>query len=449
MNGIIKEGVSLRRIQVWQIVITVIMSVIVLFSTFWLTNTFSRLTHAHEQHTELAKAAYELMDASDYLTERVQRFTLDGDMQFLNDYFDEAFRSQRREDAIAKMSTGEESSEALKQLQEALNNSVILMDTEYYAMKLVIEAKGYTDYPELLESIRLSDEDAALAPEDKMRRATDMVLNNDYYARKDRIRTDMRESLAAIDEMALNTEAEEHTTLSRELTIVRIVIVIQTLFILFMVIMTSLLGINPVLRAVDMIRSDSPIPEKGANEFRYLAKAYNKMYSSYRHSLDHLKYKASHDELTGAYNRSGYDLLLSSIDLDSTYVMLFDVDNFKTINDNYGHEAGDKALIKLVHVLESVFRDDDCICRIGGDEFIVFMVHTNNAQKKLVSAKMEQISKELEDTSDGTVPFSVSVGIIHGKQAGGADNLFEKIDAAMYTSKDRGKNSYTFFSDLK
>ncbi|MBO4899751.1 MAG: GGDEF domain-containing protein [Lachnospiraceae bacterium] len=98
-------------------------------------------------------------------------------------------------------------------------------------------------------------------------------------------------------------------------------------------------------------------------------------------------------------------------------MMLFDVDNFKTINDTYGHETGDMVLIKLVEVLKRVFRDDDCICRIGGDEFVVFMVHSGNIRHRLIESKIGQINAELENT-----------------------------DAAMYESKKSGKGTYTFHS---
>ena len=101
------------------------------------------------------------------------------------------------------------------------------------------------------------------------------------------------------------------------------------------------------------------------------------MYAAYKKSLDSLNFKASHDELTGAYNRFGYDLLVSNIDLNNSYMMLLDVDNFKNINDTYGHETGDKVLVRLVEILRKNFRMDDYICRIGGDEFVIFMVHSS------------------------------------------------------------------------
>lgn len=441
-----KNGISLRMIHSCLIVITLLLSGTLIFSTFRLSEAFMLLAGATEEHIELEKAAHELMDASDYLTERAQRFTIDGDMRFLEEYFTEAFETNRREEAIAAMGTDADRAKAVEELNQALDNSVILMDREYYAMRLVIEAKGYTDYPEVLKQVNLTDEDAALSPEEKMRRATEVVLNDDYYEQKDRIRQDMSESLQEIDTLTRQIEDSQLQSLRREMNLGRAIIVLLTLSIIFMVWLTAYLGINPVLQAVDRIREDSPIPEVGANEFRYLAKAYNKMYSSYKNSLERLNYKASHDKLTGAYNRAGYDLLLSGIDLDSTYMMLFDVDNFKSINDTYGHETGDKVLKKLVQVIRSAFRDDDYICRVGGDEFVVFMVHSGGNQQRLIEKKIEQINEGLENTDDGLPPVSISVGIVHGKQVTDISSLFEMTDEAMYESKKKGKNTYTFYS---
>ena len=441
-----EHGISLRSIHVLLIVVMMVMSGIVIYSTYRMTSTFLSLVSATEEHTELENAAHELMDASDYLTEQVQRFTINGDRRFMDQYFTEAFESNRREQALSKMDVDEDTQAALKQLEEAMANSVSLMDQEYYAMRLVVDAKGITGYPEILDTVILSGEDAALSAEDKIRRATELVLNDDYYEQKDLIRQDMRESLEEVDKLMKKAKDTELSTLGRELEVVRIVIVIQVISIFILVRLTSILGIDPVLKAVDRIKEDNPIPEMGANEFRYLAQAYNKMYARYRTSLEHLNYKASHDELTGAYNRAGYDLLLSAIDHRSTIMMLIDVDNFKSINDTYGHETGDKVLIKIVQVLNSIFRDDDCICRIGGDEFVVFMVHSSNISRRLIETKINQINIELENTDDGLPPVSISVGIVNGRDIKNAETMFEKTDAAMYESKKQGKNTYTFYT---
>ncbi|MCR4989456.1 MAG: diguanylate cyclase [Lachnospiraceae bacterium] len=440
-----RKGISHRVVHIWLVVITVIFSGTIIYSTFRLSNTFNRVIDASKQYSDLQNAAHELMNASDYLTEQVQRFTIRGDVRFLNNYFTEAFESKRREEAVTKMATDERADSALEQLSEAMDNSIKLMDTEYYAMKLVVDAKGITDYPDMLRGIKLSEEDAALSPEDKIRKATEVVLNDSYYEQKDRIRSDMQASLDEIDKLAIETEASAYDALDREMKISRTAIVIQALYIFFTLWLTTRLAINPVLNAIERIREDCPIPEKGSNEFRYLANAYNKMFLKNKSSIERLNYQASHDELTGAYNRMGYDYLLSVLDLKNSYMMLLDVDNFKNINDTYGHETGDKILIKLVNILTKVFRDDDCICRIGGDEFVIFMVHSGGMSRRMIESKIGQINDELENTDDGLPSITISVGITNGKDITDTSNIFEKIDEAMYKSKTNGKNTYTFY----
>ncbi|MBQ9573392.1 MAG: GGDEF domain-containing protein [Acidaminococcaceae bacterium] len=291
----------------------------------------------------------------------------------------------------------------------------------------------------------LRSEDAALSPEDKMRRATKMVLDDEYYTQKNRIRAEVHKTVQAIVSQTQKEESEALDRFQAELNLARgeILLIIAAIF--FVVWLTSTMGINPILEAVDQIKANGPIKETGANEFRYLAKAYNNLYSMYKKSIENLNFKASHDELTGAYNRAGFDLLLSGLDLDSTCLMFFDVDNFKNINDTYGHETGDKVLQKLVQVLKSSFRSDDYVCRLGGDEFVVFMVHSSEMQRDLIKTKMAQIRQELVNSKEGLPPVTVSVGIVHGTQAGDMESLLKKGDAAMYESKTNGKNTYTFY----
>ena len=438
------DGLSLRTVHLWLVIGAVVSCSLMFLFTFHLADSFQKLTEASEQQIELRNAATELIEASDYLTERAQRFTVEGDMRFLDEYFEEAFEANHREEAITRMADGEGTQAALERLQDAMYNSLLLMRREYYAMKLVIEARGYTDYPEILRSVQLEEEDRALTSEGKMHRAMKMVLDEEYYRQKELVRSSMKASLEELELIAYDTDHSALESLRDEMIGVRIVIVLQAIGIFFMVWLTSHLGIHPVLTAVDRIKADSPIPVVGANEFRYLARTYNAMYEVYKRSLEHLNFKASHDELTGAYNRSGYDLLLSSINLSNTYMLLFDMDNFKGVNDTYGHETGDRVLIKLADVLRNNFRSDDYICRIGGDEFVVFMVHATEKQRNLISQKIVEINRELGDTADGLPPTSVSVGIVHGSEAASAEELFEKTDAAMYRAKQHGKSTCRF-----
>ena len=169
------------------------------------------------------------------------------------------------------------------------------------------------------------------------------------------------------------------------------------------------------------------------------------MYEAYKKSLERLNFKASHDELTKVYNRAGYESIVDGIDIANTYMILVDIDDFKHINDTYGHETGDKALIKTAGALKNNFRSDDYICRIGGDEFVVFMLHANEMDAaSTISRKIENINEELGNSEDGVPAISLSVGIVKGKETDNEDTLFAKADEAMYKSKQSGKNRYTF-----
>ena len=438
-------GVSLRTIQILLIAAAVIFSALMLFFTFYLSNNFQKITQTSEHHIELRKTALELMNASDYLTEKVQRFTVEGDTRFLDAYFEEADSLHRREDALSKLAAEKGNDAAAKKLQAAMDASMQLMNREYYAMRLVIEAKDIKDYPNALQSVALYEEDAALSAEQKMHRATQMVLDNDYYMKKNVIRSNMNDCLAALEKNADTADAAALKSFQTDMLLVRIVILLQTVGVVFLVWLTSHLGIHPILDAVERIKENRRIAESGTSEFRYLVRAYNRMYEVYKKSLERLGFKASHDELTGVYNRTGYDSILASVDLADTYLILFDIDNFKTVNDTYGHDIGDKILQKTAASLKNNFRSDDYICRIGGDEFVVFMVHADDsATAATLAEKIENINRELENTDDGLPAATLSVGIAHGSSTTDADILFRKADAAMYHSKHSGKKMYSF-----
>ncbi len=156
-------------------------------------------------------------------------------------------------------------------------------------------------------------------------------------------------------------------------------------------------------------------------------------------------FKATHDSLTGLYNRAGYDLLLSGLDMKTTSLLLIDADNFKSVNDTYGHEMGDKVLRRIADTIKRSFRTEDCVCRIGGDEFVVFMAHTGEKQRGLIVSRIDRINAELGRAMDDLPLISVSVGIAHGGTAEPAQ-LFERADKALYETKSRGKRGYTFYA---
>lgn len=439
------KTLSLKKIHICMVATLIITSIIVVFSIVRLTNTFMYLAQNEKQHATLKQASHELMDASDYLTQQVQRFVATGDTAFMDNYFNEANVSRRREKAIDTLKSIPNANKALLHLQEAMKESLLLMNREYYAMRLIIDAYEIKEYPSILETVIIDDSDATLSTDDKISRATHLVLGNEYYLKKDTIRQNMEKSVSEINRLMEVMENTQQERLKRQILFMHITILLQIVLTTIMVRMTSILGIHPILAAAKTIREDKPVPETGAYEFLCLAKAYNKMYRNHKSSLETLSYKASHDELTGVYNRTGYEAILSSIDTSTVCMMLIDVDDFKDINDRYGHDIGDKALIKLSHTLEHAFREDDYICRIGGDEFMVLIPNADHMPTRLLESKILGIKHELSSSKNEVPPISVSIGIINGKDIS-PEQMYEMADKAMYRSKQQGKNTYTFYN---
>ena len=149
--------------------------------------------------------------------------------------------------------------------------------------------------------------------------------------------------------------------------------------------------------------------------------------------------KAETDELTGLLNRAGYDRLLEELDVPDTILLLVDTDKFKGINDRFGHETGDRVLQKIAKSLLANFRQNDYVCRIGGDEFAVLMLNTGALENERIREKIRFINRELAASAADDLPaVSVSVGVARGTGAASWKELFNQADAALYQVKKAG-----------
>ena len=302
------------------------------------------------------------MDASDYLTQEVQSFTITGERAHMNRYFEEAENNRRREKSIDTMMSSMSQSEAARQMQIAMNESLKLMDTEYYAMALVCSVKELTNLPEAVSRTSISFDDSLLSADAKMEKARRMVHDEKYHQAKDVIRTGINGCVNELEKITNRGQDETSAKMSGELLKIRILVIALAVGTIVFLFITTMLGINPLLQGVEKIKEDSEIPVVGAYEFRYLARTYNDMYSAFKQNIANLNYHVSHDKLTGVYNRMGYDILSSNLDFATTTVVMIDVDHFKAINDSHGHDIGDKVLQKLARILRATFRSDDYIC---------------------------------------------------------------------------------------
>jgi diguanylate cyclase (GGDEF)-like protein len=175
--------------------------------------------------------------------------------------------------------------------------------------------------------------------------------------------------------------------------------------------------------------------------------------------LNRLRPLVFKDELTGLYNRRGFykeskkfldELKLSSnlkerrinFIIKNFGVVIFDVDDFKQINDKYGHDTGDKALQNLARAILDRVREIDISARWGGEEIVLGLIGANEQDAFLVA---ESIREHIVDDFD----FTISGGVSAFNEAVTVDDLIHEADQALYKAKRTGKNKIIKFSELK
>lgn len=167
----------------------------------------------------------------------------------------------------------------------------------------------------------------------------------------------------------------------------------------------------------------------------------------------HLREKADRDSLTGLYNRSyaveKINGMLQEFSPAPECVhacVLMDLDNFKKLNDTLGHQKGDQALQDVANILRQHFREYDIVCRLGGDEFLIFV---QNIPRNVIEKNIGSLLKKLTLTyekEEKKVCITVSAGIYLVKEPGhDFRELYQKADETLYRVKNSSKNGYRIY----
>ena len=161
------------------------------------------------------------------------------------------------------------------------------------------------------------------------------------------------------------------------------------------------------------------------------------------------------DPLTAILNRAGYDEYVNKEYQrwrryqSNLTLAVIDLDNFKEINDNYGHAAGDKVLATVSRQLESQLRENDVICRYGGEEFVLILPETNAPEGIVILDKLrDYIANCNFHFQDTPVPVTLSCGVARFRADDSVDHVFDRADQAMYAAKRNGRNQVRSEDDV-
>ena len=438
-----QTGLHLRTASIFFVLLGLLAAAGLLLLDFSVARGYHRMEAASDRYIAAQLAAADMESGSDYLTDRVRCFVVTGEVQYLEDFFEEVETTRRRDQAVENLEKllDDSDSTALTNLNTALSLSNELVDVENHAMRLMVEAGNYDirEVPAEITSIPLSEEELVLSPQEMKAKAQDLVFDNNYMHHKDRI----RESVSLCTQALIRVSSQELEQASAQLSLlVRIQTIVTILFlmiVLSIVLIIVRLILKPLTNMVRKMQSQELIMPTGVEELRFVTRSYNQILLENQEAREKLSHEASHDALTGLFNRGAYDLLMQSTDKEHMALILIDVDEFKGVNDTYGHDVGDRVLKRVAEILKKSFRSVDILCRIGGDEFAVVMTRANSSMSQLVINKIERANDLLQHPKDDLPPVSLSVGVAFSDRRNPQGDIFKDADNALYEVKKHGR----------
>ncbi|MGJ0301442.1 GGDEF domain-containing protein, partial [Aliarcobacter cryaerophilus] len=154
------------------------------------------------------------------------------------------------------------------------------------------------------------------------------------------------------------------------------------------------------------------------------------------------------DTLTNSYNRKYYVMTMNEVlSLNNRYkmpfsIILFDIDDFKKINDDYGHLVGDKVLINIVKLINEDIRKTDTLYRVGGEEFIIICKNTIKSDAIIIAEKIrKKVEESLNIIENKTI--TISIGVTEVISDDDENSIYKRVDDNLYMSKNSGKNRVT------
>ena len=168
-----------------------------------------------------------------------------------------------------------------------------------------------------------------------------------------------------------------------------------------------------------------------------------------------LRQIAETDSLTGAQTRLGFERDVNrEIERSRRYggsasVIAIDLDHFKSINDTFGHQAGDRVLQAVVRICKQNIRCVDLVCRLGGEEFVIYLPETDILGAKHVAKKLRKIMEETPISFNGNeIRFTASFGVArYSDRTHTFNDLLHQADYALYEAKTSGRNKVICYSD--
>lgn len=447
-NGGRQFVLSLQTVILGALLVIIIVLFALLGSMPQTSESFRNVEDVTDEYILFQNSVFALKKDVNEFSDRTKAFIVSHDLEDVVLYFNEKQMSQLRRQSPTDPENNITDKEALHHLQSADDLSERLMHEQSYAMRLILEADGQPEdtYPTALRSIQLNDIDKALAPKGKEQRAKDIIFGPACSTLLDQINTQLKLYNDTVTEIIFNKQISNESRLKMSVSSRQQFILLMMGILLLVMLFIFLFVLKPINTLITNIRYGQLADDGGAYELQFLADTYNQ----YRQKMDEVNqkliYDASHDTLTGLFNRGAYEKFNDPSGKANVALIIIDVDNFKEINDTYGHEIGDKVLARVGQVLRHSFREGDKACRMGGDEFSILMQGIDSTKVDIVRNKVALAARILAEPEKDVPAITISVGVAFSDCVIKRENLFRAADFALYKIKQNGRNGCGFYT---
>ena len=441
LSGAARHGIRLSRVNIVLLAVTVIGSIGIIIATNRLNSAYQQLIEETEKYINTQQDAGMIEEFSGSMLSESRSFLQTGDPAHVMAFYSQMDVIRRQLDSSGTSETkGTAASD--RYLEEAVEAFRTLAEQDAYAMRLKAETLPVSlgSYPAEFAGTEIRPEDAILDAEQKLAKAQEILDRTDYSAIRSRLSDRVDASHRAASETVQQQMGVTTARIRQELLLLRTFGVIFLVFAAVAALSNLLLIILPINRSVSNLDNREEIPEQGSFEMRNLARVYNEVLRDSTEKQEELEYSATHDALTGVYNRAAFDREYDRCRNDRIGIAIVDVDGFKHYNDVYGHDMGDHVLRRVTETIGSKFRKEDHISRIGGDEFVIIMKNTGSAQSEDIKLKIDEINEELvKERRKGMPPISVSVGAAFWDRENPGPDILKDADKALLQMKQNGE----------
>ena len=454
----IGKGLNLKVMFINLAIVTFVLTGFTVYFSIVVQRSYVELKDTTKKYYQADHYISEFIDASDYLCEQSKLYVVNQNLDHLNNYFYELTKKVRRQIAMAKLdeiTTGDEISSdenpAADYLMESLLYSDELAELDTHAMKLVALANNVDMemVDDEIKNFRIPQDELALSNDKKIALALNLIYGKNYQDVRQKMQENQKIAKKIINDYTRNNQNLSFKHLSISIVVLEVFFLLSVIVVFILIMTIEFLLIKPIEKFVVQLKSDEPLDIVPSMELGYFAATYNLVNQQRKESTLILKEKAERDALTKLLNRQVFQQNAALLAENKTpmILILLDIDSFKHINDNYGHDTGDKLIIKVAHLFRDYLGGDSDTYRIGGDEFIVFIRNKDTSYYDKILESVKKINELLSEPEDNFPESSISAGAAYSED-GYSKKLYNNADQALYFTKEHGKCGISFFEKI-